>query len=870
MARLAHAHGIAVSRRVPREAVTLLAALLAAWAFLLYFFPPRLLLLDTMTAGGDTPSFHRPIEHLRDVLLPAGQPRGWDLGNFAGYAPYHFYFLPPALLVAALSALLPFHVAFKLVTVLGTFLLPLATGLCLRGLGHSFPAAAAGAGASLLFLFNEGNTMWGGNIPSTLSGEFSHSLGFALAVLFVGQLFRGIESDTRQGRLAVLLALTGLCHPVALVNAATPGLYFLLERRRFARNLRYLAWVYGVAALLMGFWLLPLLVKLEYATSINWTWAFSSWREVLPPLLWPVAALAALDAVLALFRRDVPENRPARYLSFGLLISVVAFVNATSLGLPDVRFVPFAQFLLVILAADFVARLLKRLPLPALPALALVLAALAAVDSAVTFIPSWVRWNYEGVERKAGYPTLVELTNALRGEIADPRVGYEFSPAYGSMGSIRIFESLPRLAGRATLEGLLLQTPVTSPFVYYLQSQVSERGTAVIPGYRYPDFNIGRGTPRLQLFNVRDFLAASSTAKGALDADPRWERTHSVPPYAIYRLKGGDRHYVRVPRYRPVLVETTRWKKDFHRWFATDSGLDVPIVAAWSVPAAERAAFGVASASQTEPPRQPIEATCRIEEKLDHLAIEFTTTCPGLPHWIAVSYFPNWKASGAKGPYLASPAFLMVVPEGERVRLAFQRIGVDWLGILLSLAGISGVVLAARRKQVGEDAPAWAGRLAVAQPYLVALVALPAALATAWNGARMVGPDYYYKRGWAAFEQQRYDDAVRGFERAMRLGGSSSRAAEAAFFRAASLFRSDKNEAALAAYQHVVDRHPDSSWVAESHYHVGLALRRLGRAREAEARFERLTSEFPDSRWARLAAEQLCELRAAPAAGPRG
>ena len=845
-----------MTRRAPAESLVLAAALLLVWAFLLVFFPPRLLFLDTMTAGGDTPSFHRPIAHLRDTLLPAGHPQGFDLGNFAGYPPYHFYFLPPALLVVALSKLVPFHVAFKLTTVLGTFLLPLATALCLRGLGHGFPAAAAGAAGSLLFLFNEGNTMWGGNIPSTLAGEFSHSLGFALAVLFVGQLASGIEQQARRGRLAALLALTGLCHPVALVNAAVTGLYFLLERRRFARNFRYLFFVYGVAALLMGFWLLPLLVKLRFATSINWTWFFNSWREILPPLLWPVAVLALLN-VLSLPWRDAPESRrPVLYLLFGFLMSVVAFVNATSLGLPDVRFVPFAQFLLLLLAADLLGRGLARLPLAALPALALALLTLAGVDWFMGFIPSWVRWNYEGVERKAGYPALVELADALRGSMRDPRVGYEFSPTYGSMGSMRIFESLPLLAGRATLEGLLLQTPVTSPFIYYMQSQVSERGTSVIPGYAYPEFNIARATPRLQLFNVRDFLAATQTVQRELDADPRWEKGHAVPPFALYRLKQTDGHYVRVPRYRPVLSETPNWKRDFHRWFATDAALDVPLVAAWSVPPAERAAFLPPGAGPTEPPRVALQADCTIDERIDHLAIEFTTSCPGVPHWIAVSYFPNWQAEGAKGPYLASPAFLMVVPEAPRVRLVWRRVGSDWLGILLSLSGGALLVLAARSRSAAQPAPS-AERLERLQPALLSLAIVPLALLTLWNTARMFGPDYFYKRGYAAFEKERYDAAIPDFERAMRLGGASPRAAEAAFFRAASLFRANRNEEARAAYQYVIDRHPDSVWVAESHYHVGLVLLRLGRPQEARARFEQLIAQQPENRWAKLAAEEL-------------
>ena len=106
------------------------------WAFLLSYFKPSLLLLDTTIAGGDTPSFLRPIHHLRDTLLPAGNPQGWDLGNFCGYAPYQFYFLPPSLLIVALSYVIPLNVAFKLVTVLGSFLLLLTTTLMLRALGR--------------------------------------------------------------------------------------------------------------------------------------------------------------------------------------------------------------------------------------------------------------------------------------------------------------------------------------------------------------------------------------------------------------------------------------------------------------------------------------------------------------------------------------------------------------------------------------------------------------------------------------------------------------------------------------------------------------------------------------------------------------
>ncbi|MGH7287589.1 MAG: 6-pyruvoyl-tetrahydropterin synthase-related protein, partial [Myxococcota bacterium] len=626
--------------RAGRIAATALV-LVGVWGFLLVYFQPSLLLLDTMNAGGDTPSFLRPIHHLRDFLLPAGQPLGFDLGNFAGYAPYQFYFLPPSLGIVALSTLIPFNIAFKLMTVAGTFLLPLTTALALRALGQRFPVPAIGAAASLLFLFNEGNSMWGGNIQSTLAGEFAFSLAFSLAVLFLGLLYRGGERQRGSRSLGALLAFIGLCHPVAFLNAATPGLFFLLSRRDFARNLRFLLAAYGTAVLLMGFWLLPLVAKLGYATSINWTWEFSSFEELLPPIFWPAAALAALDVAWVLPRRR-PDDRPTHYLAFSGLATAFCFLNATEVGLPEIRFVPFTYMILILLAVDFLRRILRLEPerwpegplrrfAPHAGALTLALLAAAWTQSSTTAIARWIQWNYEGLERKPAYPLLRALTGELEGSIGDPRIAYENSPLHDRFGSMRVFENLALFTGRATLEGVLLQTAPTSPYIYWLQSQISKLGTHVIPGYGYPDFDPTRAAPRLALFNARDLIARTPELRAALDADARWERTFVEEPYAIYRLREADPHYVRVPRFAPVLLESPEWKRNFHRWFANDATLDIPLVAARSMPEEDRVLFPQRSASPDELPRVPLDVTCAIDERIDHLAIEFTTSCPGRP-----------------------------------------------------------------------------------------------------------------------------------------------------------------------------------------------------------------------------------------------
>ena len=832
------------------------------WAFLLSYFKPSLLLLDTTIAGGDTPSFLRPIHHLRDTLLPAGNPQGWDLGNFCGYAPYQFYFLPPSLTIVALSYVIPLNVAFKLVTVVGSFLLPLTTTLALRALGYAFPVPALGAVASLLFLFNEGNSMWGGNIPSTLAGEFAHSLGFAFAVLFLGLLYRGIEENRRWRSCSIVLAVAGLCHPVAFLNAATPGLFFLFDRRHFARNVRYLALVYAGAVLLMGFWLVPLVAKLGYATSINWKWHFASWKDLMPRIFYPVAALAGLDILwMAVYRR--PTDRPGRYLLFGAVAATLSFFNGTAVGLPEIRFVPCVYFLGLLLAVDLVARLLALTPAAPLGALAFAAAIVAWVMTSISFVPTWINWNYEGLERKPSYGLLTGILGAVHGTITDPRVAYENSPLHDRFGSMRVFEDLPLLAGRPTLEGVLLQTAVTSPPIYWLQSQISKQGSGVIPGYSYPSMDLARATPRLALFNASDMITVTPEVTGQLEQDPRWQRTFHQAPYSVFHLKNADGHYVRVPRFRPVLLETARWKRDFVRWFATDSMLDVPIVAAASVPADERDRFPLASRSAVDLPRERLPEGCRIEEHLDHMAIDFTTTCPGLPHVVAVSYYPNWHVEGARRTYLVSPAFMLVFPDGPHVRLVFRRVASDWLGIAATLAGLGLCLTALRRPAAAvEPSPAVAEALGAARPWALGLGIVFVVLATTWNVTRDYGAGFFYQRGWKAFAAQDYPNALWNFSRAIDLGGESSTAADATFFHAASLLRSGDPAGALAGYRAVIERFPDSVWVAESHYHVGLCLKQLGRRREAKARFRYVMVTYPGNRWAGFAAEQFRELRA--------
>jgi hypothetical protein len=72
-------------------------------------------------------------------------------------------------------------------------------------------------------------------------------------------------------------------------------------------------------------------------------------------------------------------------------------------------------------------------------------------------------------------------------------------------------------------------------------------------------------------------------------------------------------------------------------------------------------------------------------------SISFHTSTPGVPVVVRLSYFPNWEAKGAKGPFRTVPNFMTVVPTTNNVTLTYGRRPVDVAGELAT--GVSLVIV---------------------------------------------------------------------------------------------------------------------------------------------------------------------------------
>ncbi|MEZ5134434.1 MAG: hypothetical protein R2699_05095 [Acidimicrobiales bacterium] len=195
---------------------------------------------DNTPAGGDMGAHVWGPAYLRDHLLPSFRLTGWTPDWYAGMPAYQFYMVVPSLAIALLSYVLPYGVAFKLVAISGVVSLPIAVYAFGKLADLPFPAPPLMAVGATVFLFDRSFSIYGGNIPSTLAGEFAFSISLTFAVLYLGVLLRGLRTGRHRGWAALLLALTALCHliPFIFVLVGTVlalALHIGVDRKRFVR-----------------------------------------------------------------------------------------------------------------------------------------------------------------------------------------------------------------------------------------------------------------------------------------------------------------------------------------------------------------------------------------------------------------------------------------------------------------------------------------------------------------------------------------------------------------------------------------------------------------------------------------------------------
>ncbi len=345
-------------RRPAAPAIVTFGAVAGVIAVVLWQLHPSLLLANTTITGGDTGAHVGLAGFLKTNLLPHGHVTGWDPGAYDGFALNTFYFPLPDFLAAAVGYVIPFNIAFKLVTILGSLTLPVAAWLFGRLSGLERPRPAVLAIFTLPFLFDQSFTIYGGNLYSTMAGEYAFSLGLSFALVFLGLAVRGMKTGRYRGTAAVILAVCILCHLLTALFALAGALVIFLLAGPTRRRLWWMVVSVGCGLLLVAWWAVPFGLDQAYSTNMGWLNVTTFVSSLLPGgNLWAVV-LAAMGTVWAIVVA-VRERQSAP-----LLLAVLGIGGALAVRfdpqwtLYNVRFLPFYMLCVYLLAGYFVAEVL--------------------------------------------------------------------------------------------------------------------------------------------------------------------------------------------------------------------------------------------------------------------------------------------------------------------------------------------------------------------------------------------------------------------------------------------------------------------------------------------------------------------------------
>ena len=250
---------------------------------------------QTTPTGGDMGAHVWAPAFLRDHFLPSGQISGWTMDWYGGLPLYRFYMVIPALAIVALDVVLPYGVAFKLVAVSGLVAFPAACWAFGRLAAFRHPIPELFAFGGLCFLLDESFEIYGGNVKSTMAGEYSFSIALTLAMLGLGLLANGLRTGRFRVWAAVVLSLAAVSHGIVLIFVAVAAIILCLVWLDVSR------FVYAVTTgittlLLSAWWVGPFLFGHEFMTDMKYGFRPNSSTDSFWDMFFPLTP--ALDIVI--------------------------------------------------------------------------------------------------------------------------------------------------------------------------------------------------------------------------------------------------------------------------------------------------------------------------------------------------------------------------------------------------------------------------------------------------------------------------------------------------------------------------------------------------------------------------------------------
>ncbi|MDE3064185.1 MAG: hypothetical protein KGJ36_00750, partial [Acidobacteriota bacterium] len=275
------------------------------------------------------------------------------------------YFVLPDYLATLGSYVIGFAHAFKLATILGSLVMPVTAYMMGRLFNAPKPVPAALSLATLPFLFDASFTIDGGNLFSTMAGEYAFSLSLAAALLAIGLFARGMRTGKGYWLAAVTLSVTLAAHVLpwlfAIGAVLVMAVFEVLQRHGhgdpredlvrgdYARPVRFAV---GAGLLSVGFsawWLFSFATTQRFTNSMGYSNDnTSTLHAIFTTLGWFTSTGGAAGdrwvitgAAIACVAAFVIRDRLGMILATLVVLSFAAFVFDPQSVIWNERLVPF-------------------------------------------------------------------------------------------------------------------------------------------------------------------------------------------------------------------------------------------------------------------------------------------------------------------------------------------------------------------------------------------------------------------------------------------------------------------------------------------------------------------------------------------------
>ena len=765
--------------------------------FLLMALHPNLILRNNIPTGGDMGAHVWAPAYLRDHLLTNFKLSGWSMDWYSGLPIYRFYMVVPALMIVLLDVVLPYGIAIKIIAVIGILTLPYATWLFGRFAKFAYPLPELFAIAATTFLFDESFTIYGGNIASTMAGEFSFSISLSLAMLGFALLAKGLDTGKHRVSAAIIISLSALSHGIVLLFVFGGAALMLVVWNKL-ESFQFGAKVIALAVLLSSFWVIPFVTSHAYMTDMKYEPRPSGATDSFWKMFFPlhilldvsITALAVIGAV-ALVRSRHKAGTWITLLT--LVLAAGVFIARNSLPviglLWNPRILPFffllryflfavglyefAAFALRMKSMSRIARVEPGTPvvldiakprdnftfnLALLSGFALfVLVAIGfrfqelpfgstRVNSAGQyeyvwgplrtkstndgFVDGWARWNFTGYEGKSAYGEYYGVVQTMKqlGEDSTQGCGralWENSGELNKYGTTMALMLLPFWTDGciSSMEGLFFEAAGSTPYHFITAAAMSKQSSNPVRELRYDNNDAAIGVRYLQELGVKYFMGFTPEAVAQASQQEGLTEVARSGPWVVYRVANSD--VVTPLATQPVVANISssnpreRWLEIGTSWFQHPETWTTPIAddgpSEWQridvvvdeskregEPNSNNRRVDVVNPATALTP-VPLEPVVISNVNIGEESVRFSVDKIGVPVLVRVSYFPNWKVEGAKGPYRVAPNMMVVIPTSTDVNMHYGWNMLDYVAYLLSFAGIAWIVVTRRRsKQTAE------------------------------------------------------------------------------------------------------------------------------------------------------------------------